>query len=71
MSKQELVGKEVFVCDDTKSLDSFCFHQIIGVFSSVVYTYGPEYTYFCLPSYITTGDPRDWPWKSVEGVEDE
>jgi hypothetical protein len=69
MTKQDLIGKEVFVCDDPKTLRCMNFEKVLGVDEYCIDCEFQVYIYFCLPSDITPGDPRAWPWKKVEDLE--
>jgi hypothetical protein len=69
MTKQDLIGKEVFVCDDPKTLRCITFEKVLGFDEDCIDCESQVYLYFCLPSEITPGDPRDWPWQNVEDLE--
>jgi hypothetical protein len=71
MTKQGLVGEEVFVCDLEEPIMVF-YGKVERVLSKGIRVEDFGYSErFCLPSEITPGDPRGWPWKNVEDLEDE
>lgn len=69
MTKQDLIGKEVFVYDLEEPIMVF-YDKVEMVFSKGIRLEKLGYSErFCLPSEITPGDPRAWPWQTVEDLE--